>query len=209
MRVQRKKVLLVFFPFLILILTFLVIRFLSEFDSNPLDATWTLRQLILGLFIFTSFSFIPRFIQLYFLNSFPWVSVNLSHHRGSLKSHELKYKNHSFCTGCTGSVISILIANSCLILYFYIPSIFSSIDTSLLFLTGVFLILVTYCRYFTEFSAILRVIQHSALFLGISLLIIAEDIVFQSALFIVLLLPTWVSFLLVRVKLSGIDHREN
>jgi hypothetical protein len=32
---------------------------------------------------------------------------------------------------------------------------------------------------------------------------------FQSALFMVLLLPSWISFLLVRVKLSSIDHKRN
>ena len=209
MNSQPKKILFLLFPFIVLLVSFLVITLLSNIESDPLDTIWTTRQLVIGLYIFVGFSFIPGFLQLSFQNSSPWLVVNLSHHSGSLKIHELVYKNRSICTGCLGSVISVLLGNSFLLLYFFLPSFFHTINVPALLIIGFILILVTFSRYFTKFSARIRLMQHSALFFGISFLIIAEDIVFQSAFFIVLLLPSWISILLVRMKLSEDNHRSN
>jgi hypothetical protein len=209
MSLVQKKISFVFVPFLILLVSLLLLNILSSIESDAMDTIWETRQLIIGLFVFTGFSFIPGFIQLSFFNSYPWFNVNLSHHSDSLRKHELRYQNSYFCVGCLGSSISILLANLLLILYFYFPSFYLTYNPTVLFGVGLFIILVAYSRYFTDFSTKIRLIQHTCLFLGLSILIIAEDILFQSALFNVLLLPSWLSFLLVRVKLSKIDHLDN
>ncbi|PWI47847.1 hypothetical protein CEE45_09395 [Candidatus Heimdallarchaeota archaeon B3_Heim] len=206
---QPKKLLYVLFPFIVLIISLIVINLLSMIESDPLDTIWTTRQLVIGLFIFVGFTFIPGFLQLSFRNSLPWFFVSLSHHSGSMKNHELVYKNHSICAGCFGSTLSIFLSNTCLLLYFFFPSSFDRITPSVLLVIGFILILVTYSRYFTTFSARIRLVQHSTLFFGLSFLIIAEDMIFQSALFIVLLLPSWISFLLKRVKLSKEKHSKS
>jgi len=206
MNFQQKKITYVFLPFILLIFSFSVLNIMSEIKPSPLDTLWTTRQLIIGLFIFVSLSFIPSFAKLSFSFSYPWISVNLSHHTDNQKAHELVIREKSICVGCFGSSMSILLANCCLLLYFYLPSIFRTVTASKFFTIGIILIMVTYSRYFTDFVASVRLIQHSSLFLGISFLIIAEDMVFQSALFIVLLLPSWITFLLARVKLSEISH---
>ncbi len=209
MRFIKKKISFLLVPFFVLLISILLLNILSLIEPDPMDTIWETRQLIIGLFVFTSFSFIPGFIQLSFLNSYPWLHVNLSHHSDLFKKHELRYKNSYFCVGCLGSTISILLGNCILILYFYFPSSFSTINVTLLFEVGLLIILGAYSRYFTEFSAKIRLMQHTCLFFGLSILIIVEDIVFQSALFAVLLLPSWLCFLLVRVKLSKIDHIEH
>ncbi|MHA1993364.1 MAG: hypothetical protein ACW97Z_02370 [Candidatus Hodarchaeales archaeon] len=203
---NQKKLLYVFLPFIVLLVTLLLINILSTIDSDPMDSFWTTRQLVIGLFIFTSSSFIPGFLHLAFHYSYPWVSINLSHHRGSHSVHELNIKGNSICTGCLGSTVSIILANSSLIIYFYFPSFFLKVNTSILLVVGFILVMVTYSRYFKEFGSRIRLLQHSTLFTGISFLIIVEDMIFRSALFMVLLLPSWITFLLVRVKLSKIDH---
>ena len=205
---QQKKISYVFLPFIVMILSFLLLSVLSEIEPDPLDSVWTTRQLVIGLFIFTSFSFIPGFLHLSFRYSYPWMSVNLSHHPESQKDHELNIRGTSICTGCFGSTASIILANSSLIVYFYLPSVFQKVNATLLFTVGILLIIVTYSRYFKNFSPRIRLIQHSSLFFGISFLIIGADIIFQSAFFIVLLLPSWIIFLLVRVKLSKYDHSQ-
>jgi hypothetical protein len=75
-----------------------------------------------------------------------------------------------------------------------------------LFFLGVILILFTFSRYFIMFSPLMRIFQHSMLFLGLSLMLIASDLFYQSAFFMVFLLPSWLSFLITRIQLSKMDH---
>ena len=208
MNSQNKKILISFLPFLLLLGSFIVLNTFSGVESNPLDQNWSTRQLIIGLFVFTSLSFLPSLLHLSSRVDFPFFSVNLSHHSTqSLESHEINFNNHLICTGCFGTSISILLGNTLLLLYFFSNSEFSdSTGTFFLFLLGVTLILFTYSRYFIIFSPFMRVFQHSTLFLGLSLMVIASDLFYQSAFYMVFLLPSWLTFLITRIQLSKIEH---
>jgi len=208
MNSQNKKIFISFLPFLLLFGSFILINVLSGIEPNPLDQNWRTRQLILGLFVFTSLSFLPNLLHLSSRSDFPFFRINFSHHSAlNQKSHEFIFKNHSICTGCFGTFISILIGNTLLLFYFLSDSEFlDSTMTLFLFLLGVILIIFTFSRYFIMFSPLVRVFQHSMLFLGLSLMIIASDLYNQSAFFMVFLLPSWLTFLITRIQLSKIDH---
>jgi hypothetical protein len=93
-----------------------------------------------------------------------------------------------------------------LITYFLFPSIFQDEISLSLLILGTFLILLAYLRYILFLSPLIRVIQHSLLFFGLAALIVAIDVYYKSALFITLLIPVWALFLLVRLKLSSLNH---
>lgn len=208
MNSNNKKILLIFLPFLLLFGSFVLINALSGVESNPIDQDWRTRQLVIGLFVFTSLSFLPGLLQIASSTDFPFFQVNLSHHSNQTQeSHEMIFNNHLICTGCLGTSISILLGNALLLLYFFSGfEFFNETINFWLFLLGSILILFTYSRYFIMLSPPMRVFQHSMLFLGLSLMVIASDGVFQSAFFIVFLLPSWLAFLITRVQLSKIDH---
>ncbi len=208
MNSKNKKIVLSILPFLLLLGSFVLINVFSNIDPPSLDRNWTTRQLVIGLFVFTSLSFLPGLLQLSFRIEFPFISVNLSHHTlENQYSHEMKFKSRSICTGCFGTSISILLGNTLLLLYFFNGTEFFRIQMSFfLFIFGVFLILFTYSRYFIMLSPLIRVSQHSMLFLGLSLLVISSDLFYQSAFFMVFLLPSWLVFLITRIQLSKIEH---
>ena len=208
MKSRHKKVLISVVPFLFLIGSFLVINVLSSVEANSLDQDWRTRKLILGLFMFASISFLPSLLQISFSSNFPFISMNLSHHDSQKrKLHELRFKNHSICTGCFGTSLSTIFGNVILIFYFFNDSDFFNYDLSIFFLfSGLILILFTYSRYFFMFSPFFRLFQHSTLFLGLASMIIASDLVYHSAFLMMFLLPSWLSFLYTRIQLSKIEH---
>lgn len=205
---QNKKILFSFLPFLLLFGSFMIINVLSGVEPNSLDQNWTTRQLIIGLFMFTSLSFLPSLLHLSTIADFPFFQINLSHHSAqNQESHELHFDNHSICTGCFGTSISILLGNTFLLFYFFSDSEFNdSTMITFLFFLGVILVLFAYSRYFVMFSPLVRVFQHSTLFLGLALMIIASDLFYRSAFFMVFLLPSWLIFLIARIQLSKIEH---
>ena len=207
---KKNRIAISFLPFIILFCSFLAINIFSTVESTSLDQSWTFRQLIIGLFVFTSLSFLPGLLQLSIRTEFPFISVNLSHHPLQTQNyHEMKFNNHSICTGCFGTSISILLGNTLLLLYFFNGTeLFSTQMTSFLFLLGTFLILFTYSRYFIVLSPSIRVFQHSMLFTGLSLLVISSDLFYQSAFFMVFLLPSWLTFLITRIQLSKYEHKQ-
>ena len=205
----KKKIILSFLPFFLLLGSFLAINIFSTIQSPPLDQYWSTRQLIIGLFMFTSLSFLPSLLQISSQSEFPFVNINLSHHTLEIRnSHEIKFKDYSFCTGCFGTIISILLANLTLLIYFLGDTTFFNIQTYFsLFYAGVILVIVTYSRYFKMLSPKVRLIQHSALILGLSLLVISCDLYYQSAFFMVFLFPSWFTFLFARIQLSKLEHK--
>jgi hypothetical protein len=210
MNLKNKKIVLSFLPFLLLLCSFISITVFSRVEPNSLDQSWTTRQLIIGLFVFTSLSFLPRLLHLYIRSEFPFIYVNLSHH--SLKSqkyHEMKFNNQSICAGCFGTSIGILLGNTFLLLYFFGGTeLFNTQISFFLFFLGVFLILFTYSRYFIVLSPKIRIFQHSMLFTSLSFLVISSDLFNQSAFLMVFLLPSWLTFLITRIQLSRFEHKQ-
>jgi hypothetical protein len=207
MQLNQKKLFIAVIPFIFFIGSIITINALSIIESDPLDAEWKTRQLIIGLFVFAAISFLPGLLHLKIGLLRPYVRFNLSHHPPEIrKSHELFIRSSSICTGCLGSVLSIIFSSIILIIYFFFPAVFHPAQIPSLFFVGTLLILVTFSRYFTNFSPLFRLIQHTTLFQGIALFIIINDLVFHSAFLMVLFLPSWFIFLLARVQLSRIDH---
>ncbi|MFX0015345.1 MAG: hypothetical protein ACFFB2_09595 [Promethearchaeota archaeon] len=206
-----KKALIVGTPFFILIISILVTTLLNQNFSSPLDKEWVTRQFIIGLFLFSGAAIIPRLLhlQLFLSGGIPSFSVNLSHHPDKLRlDHEIQIRNYSICSGCLGSFLSILAAEIIFFTYFLNPSLFFRDFAVIYLLKGLFLILISYTRYFLNFKPLIRLIQHIPLFMGVVLAIIACDVEFQSAFSMMFLLPSWCLFLLIRVKLGELDHKE-
>jgi len=203
----QKKILIASAPFFFFVGNMLLIGVLSSIESNPLDSEWKTRQLIIGLFIFTGISILPKLLHLFIHSNFPFLKVNLSHHTPQQRnSHELSFYNVSICTGCFGTAISIILGSILLLLYFFNPQLFESIQISFLLLLGTLCISFTFSRYFIELSPFIRMIQHSTLFLALALFIIMNDLIFNSAFLMTLLLPSWLLFLIARVHLSKVEH---
>ena len=117
---KNNKIVISFLPFILLICSFIAINLFSRVEPNSFDQNWTTRRFIIGLFVFTSISFLPSLLQLSFNSEFPFISGNLSHHSfQNQSSHEMKFNNHSICTGCFGTSVSILLGNTLLLLYFF------------------------------------------------------------------------------------------
>ena len=209
MKNQHNKVVTAVLPFLFLLGSLMVIFILSRLEPNTIDQDWRTRQLIIGLFIFTGVYFLPSLLKVSFASDFPFIKMNLSHHSyQGQDSHEMNFKGFSVCVGCFGTSISILFGNFFLLVYFF-RSLENQVDSLVLplFLVGISLILVTYSRYFFMFPPRIRLFQHSALFVGLALMIIACDIRYQSAFLMVFLLPSWILFLFIRIQLSKIEHK--
>jgi hypothetical protein len=207
MKAIQQKMLIAFAPFLFFVGNMLLIGALSTIESSPLDSDWKTRQLIIGLYIFTGISFLPRLLHLSTCSTFPFLKINLSHHTLQRhNSHELSFYNASVCTGCLGTAISIILGSIILLLYFYKLQIIESIRIPDLFLIGVICIIFTFSRYFIELTPLIRLIQHSTLFLALAFFIIMNDLLFSSAFLMTLLLPSWLFFLIARIQLSKIEH---
>ena len=207
MQLNQKKLLIAVIPFILFIGSMITINALSFIESDPLDAEWKTRQLIIGLFVFAAISFLPGLLHLRIGLLRPYVGFNLSHHPPEIReSHELSIRSSSICTGCLGSALSIMFGSIILIIYFFLPVVFNQTHIPVLFLIGILCTVITFSRYFTYFPPLYRLIQHSTLFLGIASFIIMNDLLFCSAFLMMFLLPSWVIFLLARVQLSRIDH---
>ncbi|MFW9906548.1 MAG: hypothetical protein ACFFFH_19735 [Candidatus Thorarchaeota archaeon] len=210
MDITVKKVIIIGTPFSILIISIYISTLLNHILTSPMDKDWVTRQFLIGMFMFAGLTIIPRLLhfQLFFSGVIPSFKINLSHHSPSLQSeHEFRLGNQSVCSGCMGSILSIIIAELLFLAYFIKPSWFSQTFTIWFFLIGLIAILISYSRYFILLKPIIRLIQHASLFIGVSLAIIACDTTFNSAFSMILLLPSWVLFLIGRLKLGEMDHR--
>jgi len=123
-----------------------------------------------------------------------------------LSTHEFQIKNYWICSGCFGSFLGILLGESVFVGYFLNRSIFQEISPVIFLILGILLIIISYSRYILALKPKFRIFQHSSLFLGLSLALIGSDMLFESALSMIILLPTWVLFLIIRVQLSKLDH---
>ncbi|MFX0183536.1 MAG: hypothetical protein ACFE95_10685 [Candidatus Hodarchaeota archaeon] len=199
-------------PFFTLIISILIIGILTYDYSNPLDTDWTTRQFVLGMFMFAALSIIPRLlhIRLFLLGKTPYITINLSHHSPDLQiAHEFKFRTHSICSGCFGSFLGILLAEAIFLVYFSAPSVIFVRKFAIEYLIiGIFLILISYSRYFIILEPNIRLIQHSSLFSGIAFSIIGCDLLFKSAFSMMLLLPSWLLFLFGRAYLGKLDHKK-
>jgi hypothetical protein len=175
-----------------------------------MDKDWGTRQFLIGIFMFTGLTIIPRLLhfQLVFSGVIPSCKINLCHHSPLLQAdHEIQLWNYSICSGCLGSIMSIVLAEFLFLAYFINPTGFSDNFSTVFLVIGLTAILISYSRYFLVFKPSIRLLQHTTLFVGISLAIIASDLVFRSAFSMILLLPSWLFFLLGRLKLGEMDHR--
>ncbi|MFX1505175.1 MAG: hypothetical protein ACFFDC_03580 [Promethearchaeota archaeon] len=208
MNTTVKKALIIGTPFFTLMVSIYISTFLTHFLTSPMDKDWVTRQFLIGIFMFVGLTIIPRLLhfQLFFSGAIPSFRVNLSHHSPAMQvDHEFKLGNHFVCSGCLGNILSIILAEFLFLAYFIEPSCFSPTFTT--FLVGIMAILISYSRYFIILKPSIRLIQHVSLFIGVSLIVIACDIAFKSAFSMILLLPTWILFLIVRLKLGELDHR--
>jgi hypothetical protein len=159
--------------------------------------------------MFAGLTIIPRLIHFKLLISHgrPFFYVNLSHHPPSLQnSHEFGFRTHSICSGCFGSLLSILFAEFLFLVYFIFTGLFLDFFAWNYLLVGLILISVSYSRYIVILSPKIRLIQHLSLFTGIAFSLVAADLLFKSAFSMILLLPSWLLFLFGRVQLGNLDH---
>ncbi|MFW9853475.1 MAG: hypothetical protein ACFFFG_00345 [Candidatus Thorarchaeota archaeon] len=210
MRSGQSKLLLITIPFLFFLISVIVIAVLVPTDPGGLDQEWSTRAFVLSLIIFSGLMLIPDLLHLRLVwrGSRPRIWIELSHHSPSLRrDHEVLIRGVFVCVGCFGSFLGLLAAELIFLSYLITPLLFSSFGTFPLILFGVLLLILSYSRYLLFLTGYVRLIQHGALFLGLSFLVLGSDQLFGSALALVLLLPTWISFLLTRLFLSRIEHR--
>lgn len=209
LKTLTKKALIIGTPFFVLMISILVATFLTKYLSSPIDEDWVTRQFLIGMFMLAGLAIIPRLLhfQLFFSGLIPSCVINLSHHPPSLRAnHEFQVGTHSICSGCFGSFLSIILAKLIFATYFLNPNLFPKSLGMLFLLMGLILILASYSRYLFILRPSIRLIQHVTLFMGVALAVIASDLQFNSAFCMIILLPSWLLFLLVRVKLGELDH---
>lgn len=209
LKTLTKKALIIVTPFSVSIISLLVATFLTYNYSSPIDEDWVTRQFLIGMFMVAGVAIIPRLLhfQLFFSGLIPSCVINLSHHPPSLRAnHEFQIGTHSICSGCFGNFLSILLAELLFFMYFMKPNLFPNTLAIHFFLTGLILILSSYSRYLFLLQPKIRLIQHVTLFMGVTLAVIASDLVFSSAFCMIILLPSWLLFLVGRVKLGELDH---
>jgi len=208
LRSSSKKIIISIFPFFLLIFTLVLLQ-ITHNSFSLLDNEWTIRQFTLGMFIFFGLTIIPNLLHmnLYFINYKPVFQFNLTHHPSDIRStHEFQIKNYWICSGCFGSFLGILLGELVFVGYFLNRSIFQEIFPVIFQIFGILFIILSYSRYVLTLKPKFRMIQHASLFLGLSLALIGSDMLFESALSMIVLLPTWVLFLIIRVQLSKLDH---
>ena len=212
MNTTVKKALIIGTPFFTLIISIYLSTLLTHFLTSPLDKDWVTRQFLIGMFMFAGLTIIPRLlhIQIFFSGAIPSFRLDLSHHSPSLQGdHEFQLKKYSICSGCLGSTLSIILAEFLFLSYFINPSWFPQTFRIYFFLIGLIAILISYSRYFFVLKPKTRLLQHSSLFVGVGFAVIACDLTFQSAFSMIILLPSWIFFLVGRLKLGEMDHRSN
>ena len=206
-----KKVILSFSPFILLLFSLFVLNFINSIYTNPLDQMWDTRQFFLGIFMFSGFLIFPRLthLKLVWIHGRPIIYINFTHHPPEIRTfHEIQVRDRSFCTGCLGSTIGLLFSELLFLFYFFNPVSFLSQYLREIFILGILFVIISYSRYLKKLPNLIRLIQHASLFVGIALLVITTDIYFTSTMFMLLMLPSWIFFLLTRVYLGKIDHKE-
>ena len=206
-----RKALAIGTPFIMLISSIFIVTILTHNYSSPLDEDWTTRQFLIGMFMFTGLTIVPRLLhlQLVFSGVIPSCTMNLNHHPPSLcLTHEIQIGTHSICSGCFGSFLSLLIAEFIFLGYFIDPNLFHNGLALIYLLMGLMLIVLSYSRYLIVLKPSIRLIQHISLFTGVALALIACDLLFTSAFSMMILLPSWLLFLVGRVKLGKLDHED-
>ncbi len=119
-----KKALAIGTPFSVFIISIFVVTILTHSYSSPLDEDWINRQFLIGMFMFTGLTIIPRLLhmQLFLSGVIPSLKTNLGHHPPSLQTtHEIQIRGHSICSGCFGSFLSITISEFIFLVYFLNP----------------------------------------------------------------------------------------
>lgn len=160
--------------------------------------------------MFAALTIVPRLLQLRIstINGIPRMDLNLSHHSIELQdSHEFKFRSLSICSGCFGSFLGIMISEIIFAGYFLSILSFDEKLMTIFFWIGLLMVLVAYSRYLIDVPPLFRIFQHSLLFIGVSFTLISCDLLFNSALAMILLLPSWLAFLAARVILSKLDHQ--
>jgi hypothetical protein len=204
-----KKAFLSSLPFFVLITSIFLIQVIRD-SFSLLDTEWRTRQFILAFFIFAGLTIIPNLLHLrvYFSRFSPTFLFNLSHHPIDIRSsHEFQIRNFWICSGCFGNFLGILIGETSFLIYFINRRIIQGFSPIYLLGIGILCIFISYSRYFIELRPKFRLVQHISLFSGLSLTLIASDLLFESALSMIILLPTWLLFLVIRVYLSKLDHQ--
>ncbi|MFX0122372.1 MAG: hypothetical protein ACFFAE_01960 [Candidatus Hodarchaeota archaeon] len=203
------KALIIGIPFSILIISIYIATFLTQNLSSPLDEDWVTRKFLIGIFMFAGATIIPRLLhlELFITGLIPRCRINLSHHPPLLRGdHEFQIKSYFICSGCFGSFLSIVLAELLFLMYFLYPNWFSNNFTIIYLIIGLTLVLISYSRYFFVLKPDIRLLQHVSLFLGVTLAVIACDLLFNSAFCMIILLPSWLFFLIGRIKLGELDH---
>ncbi len=209
MKKVRKKIIFSVFPFCVLIISLSLLQIIHIYFS-PLDNEWAIRQFVLGFFIVAGIIIIPNLLhmQIYVSGWVPTFQFNLTHHSDDIRAeHEFKFNDNWVCSGCFGSVIGILFGEAIFLAYFLNRSIFQGISTISILIIGMLFILISYSRYLIPFKPKTRVLQHASLFLGLAMALIGSEMVFESAFSLIILLPTWLIFLAIRIQLSKLDHQ--
>lgn len=209
MRKGLTKLVVGIFPFLVFVASVLLLTVLIPKPQTGLDRQWATRLFVIGLIVFAGITIIPDLLQLhvFWTRNGPRLRIKLSHHTPSLRqSHEIRLRGTSVCMGCFGSFLGILVTEIVFLLYMGYPVLFISIGSFPLVGLGSLMVLFSYSRYLIFIHGYFRMIQHSTLFLGLGVLIVGSDLLLTSALALVLLLPSWISFLLARILLSRIEH---
>jgi hypothetical protein len=206
---SSKKIVFSVFPFFALIISLSLLQIIHTHFSL-LDNEWPIRQFVLGFFIIAGIAIIPNLLHMrtYFSGSVPSFQFNLTHHSDDIRGmHEFKFNEYWVCSGCFGSFIGILIGETIFLSYFLNRSIFQGISEINILLIGILFIIISYSRYLIPFNPRTRVLQHASLFVGLALALIGSEMVFESAFSLIILLPSWLLFLSIRVQLSKLDHQ--
>ena len=209
MQSGRQKILVGALPFLVFILSIIIIAVLFPKSPTGLDSQWPTRLFVLGLVIFSGLMLIPNFLQLQLIwkGKWPRLRIKLTHHPpSSRQDHEMFIRGTFVCIGCFGNLLGLLGAEIIFLVYVLEISLITSLGYLPFIYLGIFLLLFSYSRYLLFLDGYIRLIQHSALFIGLSFLVVGSDLFLTSALALVLLLPSWISFLVARILLSRIEH---
>lgn len=203
------KIVLLVFPFCVLIISFSLLQIIHIYFS-PLDNEWAIRKFVLGFFIVAGIIIIPNLLhmQIYFSGRRLKFQFNFTHHSEDIRAdHEFKFCEYWVCSGCFGSVIGILFGEAIFLVYFLNRSIFKGIPAIFILIAGLIFITISYSRYLKPFKPRTRVLQHASLFSGLVMALIGSEMIFESAFSLIILLPTWLLFLAVRIQLSKLDHQ--
>ncbi|MHA1983733.1 MAG: hypothetical protein ACW967_05230 [Candidatus Hodarchaeales archaeon] len=207
-----KKILLILFPFFVLIVGDYFFDNLFELPNWIIDNDLGSRKFILGICGFAALTIMINLVHLKIFTEERKLKITyqLSHRFSADRDiHELKVGNNYICTGCFGSFLGLLLGLIILILYLVINIQKGSFYGPLLLGTGSAFILIGYLRYFIEFNPKIRIVQHFALFIGIFFVLLSIDIIYQSFYMLLISIPIILSFIGSRLFLAKLNDEGN